>query len=289
MKKRKTHRVKLSKAIIVLIVVFGVYVAAIFSPMVFLQLRISSLEKIRNANCYSFNEYTSTKEINEDSWQELYWYVVNSDLKTYAMFSYADSARTADDIHISRSYATEEFFELYEFDFAQGGVFDKNAFSVTTDEIMPFIVGYDLRERYKYGEIYDLSISGTTDTVKARVVGIFKENESYIPHWLRRVDVGNMCILPITEDFAEKYYDYADYVMFISRVVVQTDDIQSIAHKIDEIGNLEIEIIPIDEGMPAHMNYFLVTFVKRLIFGTILFGVFLVAILAAGKIFPQMK
>lgn len=128
--KKIKHKLKLSKSIIVIAVLFTLYMLAIFSPTVILSFRIIEISDLRNANCYAINNSTSPETGNVEQYKELYQYLTSTDLKIYTMFSYLASDHNSAKIPIEQSYANEAFCELQSFNFKEGQAFDKMLFHI---------------------------------------------------------------------------------------------------------------------------------------------------------------
>lgn len=289
MRKENQNAIKLPRYIkielSVCIILFVLYVIAIFMPVVFLHFRIVNIGDINSPNCYGI-ENTPLPDGSLETSKAFYQGLNASDSKLYTMFTYLSNEDADTGIRHTQSYATEPFFNLHDFNLDKGRMFEPNDFLHQADEVIPIVVGYDVQELYKFGETYEIKQFGAPRMIKVKVVGVLDDNSTYISHWLEKVKVDNFCIIPISEYFAENYFTYRDFDMYTSRTVIETDNPEDITELINDIG-LKISIFPMNASSTQIMNRFLSAFVNRLIIGSGLFLIAMVFILVQKELFNR--
>ena len=67
-------------------------------------------------------------------------------------------------------------YDLYNFRIDSGRNFTKDDFQ--SNNVIPMIVGYDIRNDYKIGEVYTFGRDDKKD-IKAKVIGYFSKDQNF--------------------------------------------------------------------------------------------------------------
>jgi len=202
---------------------------------------INRLDKLKNSKAYINEDGTSNAKIDALIADEinsvpklkiLYNYIVeNNNIEKYTKFEY-QTPYSINGKTIIESTANKMFFDFYDIKVIEGSNFEDSDFNNDT-EVIPILVGYNLKEKYKLGEIYTEKDSATSKDVKYKVIGVL-ENNSYYPSLIdigRNLDLNYTFFRPLN---INSMNSFSSMDMAISSTVVFSEDeklLQSIEKK----------------------------------------------------------
>lgn len=270
---------------IIMLVLFGFFIGLIGYFPCLLESRINAINKLGDYSCYITNIPYKPNFVNEVEAKEAYNAIVSSDSTQYTMYNYAYQIYDNGD-EIAPAYANEGFFQAYDLRVIDGRMFVQEDFNHKMGEVVPILVGYDVKERYELGKTYDFFSPGTAKPFKGEVIGILEENSNYVSHLLFKVQLDEVYIMPISGEIAANYFGYSDYDMALNKTAIVPNNSQSISDlrdKVVELTDLSIEFIDFDDFISDKRASFLSTFFHRLLMGlAVMLIIFLI-------IFIQMK
>ena len=168
------------------------------------------------------------------------------------------------------------FFDIYDIEVIKGHMFNDSDYKNKTKTI-PILVGYNLRNKYKLGEVYKETDPVTNEKVNYRVIGILKHNSSY-PSLVdigKEIDLNYTYFKPLNTSMIN---DFGSIDMAISSTVIfakNEKDVKAIEEKSVELGLFSMNYRPIQE----RINEYLLIFKKKILYQ--IFIAFIVLLFAA--------
>lgn len=164
-------------------ILFLLYIMILDSAKVYSGiLRINRLD---GTNIYANADSTSDQQISElfndpeavQRANELYNYI-DKNFINYSYWEY-ESPNTYNGNYVFQATTDKYFFELYNIDVFEGRNFCDGDFENGNNSLVPVIVGYGLKNKYKIGETYTEIDLNTGKQWNFEVVGVLKRNQTY--------------------------------------------------------------------------------------------------------------
>lgn len=262
--------IKLSKRISIIfffqmIIVF-LLVNSSISDIIRVNNGINRLEKLKNNKAYVNRDATSNGKIDAliadqnnsiPKLKELYRYIIdNNRIDKYSKWEYT-TLKSINGNPIIQSTANKMFFDIYDIKVIEGRMF--NDVDFTNDlNIIPIVVGYNLKDTYKLGEIYSETDPATNNKVTYQVIGVLEHNSSY-PSLVdigRELDLNYTFFQPLN---IQSLSDFGSIDMAISSTVVFTNnesEVTAVEQKSVELGLFSMDYRPIQERIDEFLGYF---------------------------------
>lgn len=244
------------------------------------RLGIKRVEKIRNTNAYVSVDNTDMEKLNDlmnsekkydnvKKLKELYSYMINSDdVEYYTYYNYL-MFETEGSEHIEQYTVDEKFLEMFDIKVLEGRNFSKDEMTTRKDET-PLLVGYNLRNKYKLGQSYEIRDASTGENFKAIIVGILPYrcgfpslNDLNQIHYL---DYAYLKPLVVGEDGIETH-EFTELDMAINKTVIFTDNektLSGIENKSKELGLFDIKFVKASVCIEDFLNTFYKGFVIQI-------------------------
>lgn len=216
---------------------------------------INRLQKLKDNKAFVNRDATSNGKIDAliadeknsiPKLKELYSYIVNNDkTSSYSKFEY-ETAEKIQGNTIIQSTANKRFFESYDIKVIEGTMFNESDFTSNSD-IIPIVVGYNLKDRYKIGQTYLERDLDTNKDITYKVIGILEYNSSY-PSLVdigKETDLNYTFFKPLNINLVN---EFSSIDMAISSTVIFTKDqkdVRDIEEKSAELGLFSMEYKPI--------------------------------------------
>lgn len=227
---------------------------------------INRLQKLKDNKAFVNRDATSNGKIDAliadeknsiPKLKELYSYIVNNDkTSSYSKFEY-ETAEKIQGNTIIQSTANKRFFESYDIKVIEGTMFNESDFTSNSD-IIPIVVGYNLKDRYKIGQTYLERDLDTNKDITYKVIGILEYNSSY-PSLVdigKETDLNYTFFKPLNINLVN---EFSSIDMAISSTVIFTKDqkdVRDIEEKSAELGLFSMEYKPIQEDIDTYVDYF---------------------------------
>lgn len=262
--------IKTSKRICILfflqMVVVFLLVNSSFISIIRVNDGIHRLEKLKNKNAYINKDSTSNNKIDaliadeKNSVQkakELYKFIIDNDrIEKYSIYQYA-SLESINGHAMMQTTVNKTFFDIYDVKVIEGRMFNDNDF-LSNSKLIPLVVGYNLKDRYKLGQTYNEVDNITRKQVTYKVIGILEYNSSYpvITDIGREISLNYSYIAPLNLNTIN---DFGSIDMAIGSTVVFTNDqneARAIEKKSSELKLFSIHYTMIQECINDFLWYF---------------------------------
>lgn len=152
--------------------------------------------------------------------------------KKYSFYSYFPTSIN-NGIARKQTFIDSDMYDLYNFRIDKGRNFTKDDFQ--SNDVIPLIVGYDIRNEYKIGEVYTFG-RGDKKGIQAKVIGYFSKDQNFAS-LLELVDTTNNALLmPISENLVKNNFIESDFDMYLNGTVFELKNDED-ARKIEALIN----------------------------------------------------
>lgn len=152
--------------------------------------------------------------------------------KKYSFYSYFPTS-VNNGIASKETFIDSDMYDFYNFRIDKGRNFTKNDFQ--SNDVIPLIVGYDIRNEYKIGEVYTFG-RGDKKGIQAKVIGYFSKDQNFAS-LLELVDTTNNALLmPISENLVKNNFIESDFDMYLNGTVFELKNDED-ARKIEALIN----------------------------------------------------
>lgn len=211
---------------------------------------LNSLKKFENKSAFYTIDDTSDEKLNnlindeQIVEKELGFFRQISNNYQYLMEYGYDIKNLNNGEMLSQRNVSESFFDLYGLKMYEGNHFAEQDYK-SKKETVSVIVGYNLKEYYKVGNIYEFINGGTGENFKGKVIGVLNRNSKF--HEFNYSDLSitldNTYITPIFEDFNSDNMTFSDIDMALSHLVIFTNEIEKIKEQHFDINGFVTQFI----------------------------------------------
>jgi len=223
----------------------------------------NKLELLSESKAFISMDHTSMEKINylmnkdEDAinrMQELYQNILtNKNFKQSTIFSY-NMTDTFEGRPILQYFANEGFFDVFNQEVISGRSFTSTDFENTSD-IIPILVGYNLKNTYKLDEVYQIEnpVNGVIERYK--VIGILEYNSNYVNLdnlQTTFTDFNNSYIRPFSEESIFVYHDFSVLDLAINSTVIITEnenEVEEIINNSNELGLFSLDFVTLENNL----------------------------------------
>ncbi|SFS03630.1 hypothetical protein [Anaeromicropila populeti] len=269
--------------VIQLIVIIYLMTVA-FTDLKILYSGIKKMEGLKSVDFYVATDSTTDERIsrmfsNEDNsviglktlLDKIYSY---DDMNGYTVFGY-DLSIPANGGVINEKVASKNFFDTFHIGAYKGRLFSNEDFTSNND-VIPVVIGFNLRNQYKIGQEYKFSHGGTGMQYRGIVVGILDYNSCYPDLYYIGINnnLNNSFFFPMSDGFINKCFSLSDFHMAIDSTVLITDNLSNIK-SIEKFGNnidlLNISYKMYKEFMSDYINHVLPQIMYEFMVASIIF------------------
>lgn len=202
------------------------------------KLPINSYIALRNED---MNLLPSDRPFDDKKMNDLFDKIDEICDKKYSFYSYLP-ASINNGIARKQTFIDSDMYDLYNFRIDSGRNFTKDDFQ--SKDVIPMIVGYDIKNDYKIGEIYNFG-RGDKKDIQAKVIGYFSKDQNFAS-LLELVDTTNNALLmPISENLVKNNFIESDFDMYLNGTVFELkndEDAQKIEALINDTKFYNVEL-----------------------------------------------
>lgn len=148
--------------------------------------------------------------------------------------------------------ATESFFALYGLTAGEGRLFSKDEY-MTTGDVTPVVIGYDLRESFKLGQEYYFDNPTGGGGFQGLIIGVLNKNSEYFR--MNNISVNenldSSYIVPFGPGMCTPDRAVSDYDMALSSLVLFLDNPQTeelINKRIQDMNLFQYSLVDVDDA-----------------------------------------
>lgn len=232
---------------------------------------LEQVESLKDAKAYIASDSTQDAKVREinsresrlesiEKLKEFYFYLSNLDeIEQYTIFGY-DIGYNSLGILETQKTANKKFFDMFKFKVIEGRLFNNDDFIVDSEETVPVLIGYNLKECYNIGDTYTFSNGGTGKEFKGKVIGILQYNSSYpdIYNIYNKIVLNDTYIIPLNLDYMMENSGVSDFDMAINSTVLFSTNaqiIKNIENVYKSYNLFNVKFIPIQESLNEFIEY----------------------------------
>lgn len=152
--------------------------------------------------------------------------------KKYSFYSYFPTSIN-NGIARKQTFIDSDMYDLYNFRIDKGRNFTKDDFQ--SNDVIPMIVGYDIRDDYKIGEIYTFGRDDKKD-IQAKVIGYFSKDQNFASLLELTDTTNNALLMPISGNLIKNNFIESDFDMYLNGTVFELKNDED-ARKIEALIN----------------------------------------------------
>ena len=152
--------------------------------------------------------------------------------KKYSFYSYFPTSIN-NGIARKQTFIDSDMYDLYNFRIDKGRNFTKDDFQ--SNDVIPMIVGYDIRDDYKIGEIYTFGRVDKKD-IQAKVIGYFSKDQNFASLLELTDTTNNALLMPISGNLIKNNFIESDFDMYLNGTVFELKNVED-ARKIEALIN----------------------------------------------------
>lgn len=161
--------------------------------------------------------------------------------KKYSFYSYFPTS-VNNGIARKQTFIDSDMYDLYNFRIDSGRNFTKDDFQ--SNNVIPMIVGYDIRNDYKIGEVYTFGRDDKKD-IKAKVIGYFSKDQNFASLLELTDTTNNTLLMPISKSLVKNNFTESDFDMYLNGTVFELrndEDAQKIETLINDTKFYNVEL-----------------------------------------------
>ena len=258
----KNKYIKALIVVLTLILILSIYQTSKYFSMtnkyntmmsVYDKLPINSYIALRNQdmNLLEANRSFDDKKIND-----LFDNIDKICDKKYSFYSYLPTAVNNGNAR-KQTFIDSDMYHLYNFRIDFGRNFTEDDFQ--SKDVIPMIVGYDIKNDYKIGEIYNFG-RGDKKDIQAKVIGYFSKDQNFAS-LLELVDTTNNALLmPISENLVKNNFIESDFDMYLNGMVFELkndEDAQKIEALINDTKFYNVELKKLHDVLDDFENKYI--------------------------------
>ncbi len=253
--------------------VFGVQLIVIFilSGFTFAQITdivggINKLNALSMSSAYTIWDSTPSDKVDEimaneedylDRMKSMFYQAQKSD--AYFVWGYQAGFTDVSDILVEEKIANEKFFSVNNFKMSEGRSFDKDDFKSSPDDVIPIIVGYNLKDIYKLNNTYDFEIGGDSVPCKGKIIGVLEYNSSYpdLSTLGHEYSLNNSYIVPLSDSFIQNNASVPDLDMGLNSMFLFSNDeakTASLQKYFDEQDVFSYTLVPVETAVESYID-----------------------------------
>ncbi len=258
----KNKFIKALTIVLTLILIISIYQTSKYLSMtnkynammsVYDKLPINSYIALRNQdmNLLEANRSFDDKKIND-----LFDNIDKICDKKYSFYSYLPTSINNGNAR-KQTFIDSDMYHLYNFRIDFGRNFTEDDFQ--SKDVIPMIVGYDIKNDYKIGEIYNFG-RGDKKDIQAKVIGYFSKDQNFAS-LLELVDTTNNALLmPISENLVKNNFIESDFDMYLNGMVFELkndEDAQKIEALINDTKFYNVELKKLHDVLDDFENKYI--------------------------------
>lgn len=176
--------------------------------------------------------------------------------KKYSFYSYFPTSVNNGNAR-KQTFIDSDMYDLYNFRIDFGRNFTEDDFQ--SKDVIPMIVGYDIKNDYKIGEIYNFG-RGDKKDIQAKVIGYFSKDQNFAS-LLKLVDTtNNTLLMPISKSLVKNNFTESDFDMYLNGMVFELktgEDAQKIETLINDTKFYDVELKKLHDVLDDFKNKYI--------------------------------
>lgn len=224
----KNKYIKALIVVLTLILILSIYQTSKYFSMtnkyntmmsVYDKLPINSYIALQNQD---INLLDSDRPVDDKKLNDLFDNIDKICDKKYSFFSYFPTAVNNGNSR-KQTFIDSDMYDLYNFRIDKGRNFTKDDFQ--SNDVIPMIVGYDIRDDYKIGEIYTFG-RGDKKDIQVEVIGYFSKDQNFASLLELTDTTNNTLLMPISKNLVKNNFTESDFDMYLNGMVfeLKTDE-----------------------------------------------------------------
>lgn len=176
--------------------------------------------------------------------------------KKYSFYSYFPTSIN-NGIARKQTFIDSDMYDLYNFRIDKGRNFTKDDFQ--SNDVIPMIVGYDIKDDYKIGEIYNFG-RGDKKDIKAEVIGYFSKDQNFASLLELTDTTNNALLMPISGNLIKNNFIESDFDMYLNGTVFELkndEDARKIEALINDTKFYNVELIKFHDVLDDFKNKYI--------------------------------
>lgn len=176
--------------------------------------------------------------------------------KKYSFYSYLPNSINNGNAR-KQTFIDSDMYDLYNFRIDKGRNFTKDDFQ--SNDVIPMIVGYDIRDDYKIGEIYTFG-RGDKKDIQVEVIGYFSKDQNYASLLELTDTTNNTLLMPISKNLVKNNFTESDFDMYLNGMVfeLKTDeDVRKIETLINDTKFYNVELKKLHDVLDDFENEYI--------------------------------
>lgn len=176
--------------------------------------------------------------------------------KKYSFYSYLPIA-VNNGIARKQTFIDFDMYYLYNFRIDKGRNFTNDDFQ--SNNVIPMIVGYDIKDDYKIGEVYTFG-RGDKKGIQAKVIGYFSKDQNFASLLELTDTTNNALLMPISENLVKNNFIESDFDMYLNGTVFELkndEDAQKIETLINDTKFYNVEVKKLHDVLDDFKNKYI--------------------------------
>lgn len=258
----KNKFIKALTIVLTLLLVLSIYQTSKYLSMtnkyntmmsVYDKLPINSYIALRNQD---MNLLDSDRPFDDKELNDLFDNIDKICDKKYSFYSYLPTSVNNGNAR-KQTFIDSDMYDLYNFRIDFGRNFTEDDFQ--SKDVIPMIVGYDIKDDYKIGEIYTFG-RGDKKGIQAKVIGYFSKDQNFASLLELTDTTNNALLMPISENLVKNNFTESDFDMYLNGTVFELkndEDAQKIEALINDTKFYNVELKKLHDVLDDFKNKYI--------------------------------
>lgn len=176
--------------------------------------------------------------------------------KKYSFYSYLPTSINNGNAR-KQTFIDSDMYHLYNFRIDFGRNFTEDDFQ--SKDVIPMIVGYDIKNDYKIGEVYNFG-RGDKKDIQAKVIGYFSKDQNFASLLELTDTTNNTLLMPISKSLVKNNFTESDFDMYLNGTVFELkndEDAQKIETLINDTKFYNVELKKLHDVLDDFKNKYI--------------------------------
>ena len=176
--------------------------------------------------------------------------------KKYSFYSYLPTSINNGNAR-KQTFIDSDMYHLYNFRIDFGRNFTEDDFQ--SKDVIPMIVGYDIKNDYKIGEVYNFG-RGDKKDIQAKVIGYFSKDQNFASLLELTDTTNNTLLMPISKSLVKNNFTESDFDMYLNGTVFELkndEDAQKIEALINDTKFYNVELKKLHDVLDDFENKYI--------------------------------
>lgn len=176
--------------------------------------------------------------------------------KQYSFYSYLPTSINNGNAR-KQTFIDSDMYHLYNFRIDFGRNFTEDDFQ--SKDVIPMIVGYDIKNDYKIGEVYNFG-RGDKKDIQAKVIGYFSKDQNFASLLELTDTTNNTLLMPISKSLVKNNFTESDFDMYLNGTVFELkndEDAQKIETLINDTKFYNVELKKLHDVLDDFKNKYI--------------------------------